>query len=96
MPTDRTGWRDPTSAEDTGLAASTATALATLMTLAFDAGFDRRALLTGRRILAAAAGTAQAHDLLGLQAYARAVNRVTADAFLHGSTSLTQQAGTVR
>ena len=66
------------------------------MTLAFDAGFDRRALLTGRRILAAAAGTAQAHDLLGLQAYARAVNRVTADAFLHGSTSLTQQAGTVR
>ena len=90
VPTDRTGWRDPTSAEDTGLAASTATALATLMTLAFDAGFDRRALLTGRRILAAAAGTAQAHDLLGLQAYARAVNRVTADAFLHGSTSLTQ------
>ena len=90
VPADRTGWRDPASAEDTGLAASTAMALATLMTHAFDAGFDRRALLTGRRILAAAASTAQAHDVPGLQAYAHAMNRVTADAFLHGRTSLTQ------
>jgi hypothetical protein len=90
VPADRTGWRDPASAEDTGLAVGTAMALAALMTLAFEAGFDRRALLTGRRILAAATSSAQAHDLLGLQACVRAVNKVTADAFLHGHASRTQ------
>jgi hypothetical protein len=89
-PADRTGWRDPTSAEDTGPIASTAMALAALMTLAFKAEFDRRALLTGRRILAAATSSAQAHDLPGLQAYARAMDKMTADAFRRGRTSRTQ------
>ncbi len=71
VPADRTGWRNPTAGDDIGLAAGTATALATLTVLAFEAGFDRRALLTGRRILAAATSSAQAGDLQGLRASAR-------------------------
>jgi hypothetical protein len=66
VPAARTGWRDPPTAEEEGGPASaTAASLGALMALAFQAGFDRRALLTGRRILAAATSSAQAEDVHG-------------------------------
>jgi hypothetical protein len=91
VPVDRTGWRDPPSAEDEGGPASaTAASLGALMELAFQAGFDRRALLTGRRILAAATSSAQAGDVHGLRAHHNAIQAFTRDAVLHGPTGHTR------
>lgn len=90
VPADRTRWRDPPTAEEEGGPASaTAASLGALMELAFRAGFDRRALLTGRRILAAATSSARAGDLHGLLAYRNAIQVFTAAAILHGPTSRT-------
>jgi hypothetical protein len=91
VPADRSGWRDPPTAEEAGGPASaTAASLGALMELAFQAGFDRRALLTGRRILAAATSSAQAQDMHGLLAHQNAIQVFTRDAVLHGPTGQTQ------
>jgi hypothetical protein len=91
LPADRTGWRDPpTAVEEGGPASATAASLGALMELAFQAGFDRRALLTGRRIVAAATSSAKAGDMHGLLAYRNAIQVFTRDAILHGRTSRTQ------
>ena len=74
-PEDRTGWRDPWRQRDTPVTAVLA-AEAKLMDLAFEACFDRRALLTGRRILAAATVSAEAGDLFRLQAAIKAMESV--------------------
>jgi len=90
VPADRTRWRDPpTDQEEGGPASATAASLGALMELAFQAGFDRRALLTGRRILAAATSSARAGDLHGLLAHRNAIQVFTRDAILHGPTSRT-------
>lgn len=87
-PVNRTGWRDPATTEgEGGPAARTALSMASLMGLAFESGFDRRALLTGRRILAAATRSAQTGDAAGLKAYCHAVDVFTRDAILHGRLS---------
>jgi hypothetical protein len=52
-PPDRTGWRDAHSPDDEDPSAAFGKALADLMVAAFEGGFDRRALITGRRLLAA-------------------------------------------
>ena len=52
-PPDRTGWRDAQSPDDEDPSAAFGKALADLMVAAFEGGFDRRALITGRRLLAA-------------------------------------------
>lgn len=91
VPADRTGWRDPPTAEEEGGPASApAATLGALMEHAFDAGFDRRALLTGRRILAAATSSAQIEDVHGLLAHGNAIQVFTRDAILHGPTGRSQ------
>ncbi len=52
-PPDRTRWRDAHSPDDEDPSAAFGKALADLMVAAFEGGFDRRALITGRRLLAA-------------------------------------------
>jgi hypothetical protein len=51
-PPDRTRWRDAHDASSDDPLAAVGETLAELMVDAFEAGFDRRALLTGRRLLA--------------------------------------------
>jgi hypothetical protein len=85
LPAARTSWRDlPTRSEEGGIAAITATCMSTLMSAAFDAGFDRRALSTGLRILASATASAKRGDRAATAAYANALTRFTLDTSLHG------------
>jgi hypothetical protein len=85
LPAARTGWRyPPTRHEAGGIAAVTAGCLGTLMGSAFDAGFDRRALSTGLRILASATASIRAGDCAATAAYANALGRFTVDKSLHG------------
>lgn len=85
LPAARTGWRyPPMRSEEGGLAATTADSLRTLMSAAFDAGFDRRALSTGLRILASATASAKQGDRDATVAYANALIRFTLDTSLHG------------
>ncbi len=85
LPTYRDGW----FIDNVGRVARIATALITLVIVAFEAECDRRALLTGCRIPAVATGSPLVSDLQGLRAYACATNMVTADAFMHKRTSRT-------
>lgn len=85
LPAARTDWRFPPSrSEEGGIASTTATCLGSLMSSAFDAGFDRRALNTGLRILASATASAQHGDLDATRAYAYALDRFTVDTSRHG------------
>ena len=81
--------------EEGGIAAVTANCLSTLMSSAFDAGFDRRALSTGLRILASATASAKQGDRDGTVAYANALIRFTLDTSLHGLEA-SSQAGAER
>jgi hypothetical protein len=62
---------------------------------AFDAGFDRRALSTGLRILASATASARAGDCAATAAYADALGQFTANKSLHGLEA-SSQAGSLR
>ncbi|MFI6827561.1 hypothetical protein ACIBG5_10710 [Kribbella sp. NPDC050241] len=62
-PPDRTGWRDASDLEDTDPVKTVGEVLGALMVAAFEAGFDRRALLTGRRLLATITSTATSGDI---------------------------------
>jgi hypothetical protein len=85
LPAARTGWRyPPTRREAGGIAAVTASCLSTLMGSAFDAGFDRRTLSTGLRILASATASAKAGDCAATVAYTDALGTFTRDKSLHG------------
>jgi hypothetical protein len=85
LPVTRTGWRyPPMRSEEGGIAAVTANCLSTLMSSAFDAGFDRRALSTGLRILASATASTMQGDLDATVAYANALVRFTVGTSLHG------------
>ncbi len=80
LPAARTGWRDsPTRSEADGIAGVTANCLSTLMSSAFDAGFDRRALSTRLRILASATASAQRGNGDATMAYANALIRFTGE-----------------
>jgi hypothetical protein len=77
-PQTRTSWRDYVDFRPRGSPTTTTlTAQADLAAMAFQSGFDRRALLTGRRILAAATTSARAGDLPGLKVAAASLERVT-------------------
>ena len=85
LPAARTGWRyPPTRREAGGIAATTASCLSTLMGSAFDAGFDRRALSTGLRILASTTASVGRADRDGTLAYTNALIQFTLDKSLHG------------
>jgi hypothetical protein len=60
------------------------------MSSAFDAGFDRRALSTGLRILASATASAKRRDLDATTAYANALIRFSVDTSLHGLEARSQ------
>ncbi|HET7014588.1 MAG TPA: hypothetical protein VFI65_11800, partial [Streptosporangiaceae bacterium] len=94
LPAARTGWRyPPTRHEAGGIAAATASCLSVLMGSAFDAGFDRRALSTGLRILASATASAKAGDCAATVAYTEALGTVTRDKSLHGFEARSQAGG---
>ena len=94
LPAARTGWRDlPTPFEEGGIAAVTARCLSTLMSSAFDAGFDRRALSTGLRILASATASAKRGERDPAMAYTNALIRFTLDTSLHGREAQSQAGG---
>lgn len=76
-PPDRTGWRIAHDRDERGAEAATAEILGKLMSTAFNAGFDRRALLTGRRLLAAITGAAEPGDLTAVDAYGQALEKAT-------------------
>ena len=96
LPAARTDWRGPPwPSEASGIAAVTASCLSTLMSSAFDAGFDRRALSTGLRILASATASAKRGDRDGTVAYTNALIRFTLDTSLHGLEA-SSQAGAQR
>ena len=81
---DRTGWRLASRTRGAGGPIErTADCLGMLMKQAFDYGFDRRALRTGRRILAAASACADANDLHGLEAFEDALGDFIRDCVLH-------------
>jgi hypothetical protein len=85
LPPARTGWRyPPMRSEEGGIAAVTANSLSTLMSSAFGAGFDRRALSTGLRILASATASAQHGDRDATVAYVNALVQFTIDTSFHG------------
>ena len=85
LPAARTDWRYPPSrSEEGGIASTTANSLGSLMRSAFDAGFDRRALNTGLRLLASATASAQHGDLDATRAYTFALDRFTVDTSRHG------------
>lgn len=91
LPAARTGWRyPPARGEAGGIAAVTASCLGTLMGSAFDAGFDRRALSTGLRILASATASASAGDVAATAAYADVLGQFTVDKSLHGLEARSQ------
>ena len=95
LPATRTGWRyPPMRSEEGGIARVTADCLGRLMSSAFDAGFDRRALSTGLRILASATASAQRGDRDATVAYANALIRFTLDTSLHGLEAQSQAART--
>jgi hypothetical protein len=81
IPTDRTGWRVAHLSRRPSPAQLIAEALRDLAISAFDNGYDRRALLTGRRLLGLATAAATAGDQVALNVYADAlylfVNRTT-------------------
>ena len=92
--TDSITWT-PTRSEAGGIAAVTANCLGMLMSSAFDAGFDRRALSTGLRILASATASAQQGNRDATVAYANALIRFTEDTSLRGREA-SSQAGAQR
>ncbi|MET8352670.1 hypothetical protein [Micromonospora sp. NPDC005206] len=76
LPPDRTGWRTTHTPDPTGPAVAAAETMAELAAAAFHAGFDRRALLAGRRLLSAATMAATAGDGRAVQVYTQALDRV--------------------
>lgn len=85
LPPARTEWRYPPSrTQEGGIAATTANSLGMLTSSAFDAGFDRRALSTGLRLLASATASAKAGDVSATRAYANAVIAFTFASSRHG------------
>lgn len=74
LPVDRTGWRTAHTPDPTHPGITVAKTLANLMVAAFTAGFDRRALLTGRRLLAATTMAVRDGDVTAAQGYAEALN----------------------
>ncbi|GAA2678533.1 hypothetical protein Apa02nite_024140 [Actinoplanes palleronii] len=81
IPADRTGWRVAHLSRRPSPAALIAEALRDLGIAAFRNGYDRRALLTGRRLLSLATAAANADDQVALSVYTDAlylfVNRST-------------------
>jgi hypothetical protein len=94
LPAARTGWRYlPTPSEAGGIPAVTARCLSTLMSSAFDAGFDRRALNSGLRILASATASAKRGERDAVMAYTDALTRFTLDTSLHGREAASRAGG---
>jgi hypothetical protein len=91
LPAVRTDWRDlPTRFETGGIAAVTARCLGMLMSSAFTAGFDRRALSTGLRLIASVTASARQGQRESTSAYANALIRFTLDKCLHGLEASSQ------
>jgi hypothetical protein len=91
LPATRTGWRyPPMRNQEGGIARVTADCLSRLMSSAFDAGFDRRALSTGLRILASVTASAQQGDRDATVAYSNALIRFTLDTSRHGLEAQSQ------
>lgn len=83
VPPDRTGWRLDTLREDPGPATVVAHALGPLVSAAFKAGFDERALTSGRRLLAAVTAAAQDGYLPAVESYSRALEAAMRDISRH-------------
>jgi hypothetical protein len=97
LPATRTGWRyPPMRSEEGGIARTTADCLSRLMSSAFDAGFDRRALSTGLRILASVTASAQQGDRDATVANANALIRFTRDTSRFGLEAQSQPPGPPR
>ncbi|MGW1341388.1 hypothetical protein ACWCOV_10075 [Kribbella sp. NPDC002412] len=80
-PPDRTGWRDAHSPDDADPSTTLGEVFAALVVAAFESGFDRRALLTARRLLAATTMAAASVDIpvstsLG-RSFQRAIRQLT-------------------
>ena len=96
LPAARTDWRYPPSLdEEGGISSITARCLGVLASSAFDAGFDRRALSTGLRLLASATASAQRGDLDATKAYVIALDRFILNTSRHGLEA-SSQAGALR
>jgi hypothetical protein len=96
LPAPRTAWRyPPTRQEEGGIATRTAEGLCGLMAAAYAAGFDRRALSTGLRLIALATLSAQRADAAATYAYTNALKMFASDSILHSSEA-TSQAGGMR
>jgi hypothetical protein len=91
LPPARTGWRyPPMRSEEGGIAAVIANCLSKLMNSAFDAGFDRRSLSTGLRILASATASAKQGDRDATVAYVNALVQFTVGTSVHGLEAQSQ------
>jgi hypothetical protein len=84
LPGQRTMWRDlPIQGEEGGIATSTAQSLSRLMAAAYEAGFDRRSLSTGHRLVALATVSAERGDASAVAAYANALETFSRRQILH-------------
>ena len=93
LPPPRTLWREPPSRrEEGGIAGPAADALARLMIAAYHAGFDRRALKTGLRLIALATASVQRNDLTALRAYANGLGKFTIEGIRNGPDGLAASA----
>lgn len=93
LPPPRTLWREPPSHhEEGGISGPLAEAFGRLMTSAYQAGFDRRALRTGLRLIALATVSVERDNLTALRAYAHALNKFTRDGIRNGPDGLSASA----
>ena len=96
LPAVRADWRYPPSrSEEGGIASTTARCLGALASSAFDAGFDRRALNTGLRLLASATASARRGDLDATKAYVNGLEQSILNTSRHGFEA-SSQAGALR
>lgn len=95
IPADRTGWRISHLSRRPSQASLIAEALRDLAIAAFDNGYDRRALLTGRRLLALATTAATADDQVAVNVYTHALYQFVNRTARHTSSPAVAARGAV-
>lgn len=94
-PLDRTSWRIAHLSRRPSPASMIAVTLRDLAIDAFDAGYDRRALLTGRRLLSLATASAIAGDDVATRSYTDAVYMFINRTTRHGHSTAVVERGAV-
>ncbi|MEU4693718.1 hypothetical protein [Actinoplanes sp. NPDC023714] len=94
-PIDRTGWRRGHFERRPHPASVLAEVMSDLAMAAFESGYDRRALLTGRRLISLATAAAQAGDKASVVAYVDAVYRFVNRKIYHSSSRVVAARGAV-